>query len=94
MDTAINRGLISEAKKKYRYIETLLTLNSFEHGLICPGSVGQPRNRQPGAQFAIYDRQEQVIRYYCLPYAVEPLIEEMADQRFPDTLIKLLLGQL
>ncbi|OUD13942.1 metallophosphoesterase family protein [Thioflexithrix psekupsensis] len=81
-------------RKEYRYIEPLLSLADFEHGLICPGSVGQPRNRQPGAQFAIYDRQEQVIRYYCLPYAVEPLIEEMADQRFPDTLIKLLLGQL
>ncbi len=71
-----------------------IDLKNYEHALICPGSIGQPRNRQPGSQFAIYDRQEQKLTYHCLPYDVEALIKEMSVDDFPNTLVKLLRGEM
>lgn len=76
------------------YKEPEIDLFRFEHALICPGSIGQPRNRVPGAQFAVYDREQQHISYHCLDYDVEALIQEMEAEGFPDTLSRLLRGKL
>lgn len=38
---------------------------------INPGSVGQPRNHNPYAQYAIFDSREKSVNMRCVPYEVE-----------------------
>jgi diadenosine tetraphosphatase ApaH/serine/threonine PP2A family protein phosphatase len=42
------------------------------HGryLVNPGSIGQPRDRDPRASFMIYDSDTRVIRWYRVPYPI------------------------
>lgn len=51
--------------------------------LVNPGSVGQPRNRQPGAQWALFDTQLREISMYCEAYDASQLIVE-SRRRNPD----------
>ncbi|PYQ66300.1 MAG: metallophosphoesterase [Acidobacteria bacterium] len=38
--------------------------------LINPGSIGQPRDRDPRASYMIYDSKKQVVTWYRIPYAI------------------------
>jgi predicted phosphodiesterase len=38
--------------------------------LINPGSIGQPRDRDPRASYMTYDSQRRLVRWYRLPYPV------------------------
>lgn len=69
-------------------------LNSYNHALVCPGSVGQPRNGCPMAQFAIYDREQHEISFIGIPYPVEPVIQKMRVAGLPEELgQRLLIGR-
>lgn len=71
-----------------------LALATLSHGLICPGSVGQPRSRQVGAEFAVFDRPRQEVRFYRLDYPLEATLAEMRRQQFPEALLtRLQAGQ-
>lgn len=70
-----------------------ITLAQFDHALICPGSVGQPRNGGIQTQFAIYDQKEQKVHYHYLSYDIEKVTQLMKSEGFPETLIKVLHGQ-
>jgi predicted phosphodiesterase len=72
------------------YLQETIDLKGFLHSLICPGSVGQPRNRQFGAQFAIFDREENKIHFKCLNYPIDKTIRDMENHNFPHTLINML----
>lgn len=63
-------------------------LGSYRHALVCPGSVGQPRDRQVGAQLAVWDRLDNTIRFVTLPYDVESTVAAMRDAGFPDSLCR------
>ena len=39
--------------------------------LINPGSVGQPRDRNPAASFAIYDSGRRTVQFFRVPYDIE-----------------------
>jgi predicted phosphodiesterase len=39
--------------------------------LVNPGSIGQPRDRDPRAAYMTYDSVRRVVRWYRIPYAVE-----------------------
>ena len=67
-----------------------VALESLNYALVCPGSVGQPRNKQVGAQFAIYDQQEKRLYYQSLLYDTESLIKKMSAEGFPNSLINFL----
>lgn len=47
-----------------------LKLDSAKKYLVNPGSVGQPRDRDRRAAFAVYDSAEQEILFYRVPYDV------------------------
>lgn len=49
-------------------------LESYRHSLICPGSVGQPRDGALGAQLAIFDQHSQPITFHTLPYPIEETV--------------------
>lgn len=50
--------------------ETLLRLVPGAIYLINPGSVGQPRDRDPRAAYCLYDSAENLVRYYRVPYDI------------------------
>lgn len=67
-------------------------LADYRHALVCPGSVGKPRNRRTAAQFGIWDREEQRLNLISLPYDVEATLGAMRDAGFPDSLRQRLAG--
>jgi hypothetical protein len=66
-------------------------LTPYKHALICPGSVGQPRNGHYGAQFAVYDREKKALNYITLAYEVAGVVKRMQDYRLPEPLWQRLL---
>ena len=48
--------------------------------LVNPGSVGQPRNRQPGAHWAIFDTKTGDLEFRCEPYNAAQLIKECVQK--------------
>jgi len=63
-----------------------VNLLRYQHKLVCPGSVGQPRNGSTATQFAIYDRQQDHVSFINLPYDHESVIAKMHQQQLPDGL--------
>jgi predicted phosphodiesterase len=55
--------------------------------LINPGSVGQPRDRDPRAAFAIYDTECNEVEYHRQAYPVEITQEKMVAVGLPEYLI-------
>jgi predicted phosphodiesterase len=51
--------------------------------LVNPGSVGQPRNRRPGAHWALYDTESGEVSFFCEHYDYKPLQIE-ARKRHPE----------
>lgn len=83
-------GVFARRGMDKHYDEEQLDLTHFQCALVCPGSVGQPRNHQPGAQLAIYDQTEKKLTFKRLGYPNEKLIETMQSEGFPEPLISLL----
>ena len=48
--------------------------------LVNPGSVGQPRNRDPGAHWAIFDTETRSIEFRCESYDMTDLIRECKER--------------
>lgn len=63
----------------------LLELRGGESYYINPGSVGQPRDRDPRAAFAIYDTKGYV-EYRRVPYDIETTVRKMVDADLPEFL--------
>lgn len=68
------------------YSQEQQSLHAYKHSLICPGSVGQPRNGFVGAQFAIYDQKNHSIRFVNINYTSEKTIQDMTENHFPESL--------
>ena len=48
--------------------------------LVNPGSVGQPRNRQPGAHWAIFDAKTGELQFRCEGYDPTQIMKECAQK--------------
>ena len=58
------------------------------------GSVGQPRDRNPAAAFALYDTVAREITYCRVPYDVEAAAQRIREQGLPLWLAeRLLIGR-
>ena len=55
--------------------------------IINPGGVGQPRDGDPRASYAIYDAQEVTVRYHRVPYEVATTQLRMLEYGLPSRLI-------
>ena len=62
-----------------------LELRESEGYYINPGSVGQPRDRDPRAVFAIYDTKG-YIEYRRVPYDIESTVRKMQEAKLPEFL--------
>lgn len=63
---------------------------ALEHGvryLLNPGSVGQPRDGDPRAAFAILDTGRQVFEFWRVPYDVEGVQKRMEEAGLPEPLV-------
>jgi predicted phosphodiesterase len=54
--------------------------------LINPGSVGQPRDRDPRAACAIYDSEARTIKFYRLDYDIAEAQKKILDNNLPPAL--------
>jgi predicted phosphodiesterase len=54
--------------------------------LINPGSVGQPRDRNPRAAFAVFDSEARVIKFYRVDYDIEAAKKKILDAKLPPAL--------
>ncbi|MCS6842260.1 MAG: metallophosphatase family protein [Roseiflexus sp.] len=64
-----------------------LTLETGFRYIINPGSVGQPRNQDPRAAFAIFDTATDTITFHRVPYDIELTQRQMRDAQLPEALI-------
>lgn len=55
--------------------------------IINPGAVGQPRDGDPKASYAIYDSEHGVIRLYRIPYDINATQARMVEQNLPMRLV-------
>jgi len=55
--------------------------------IINPGGVGQPRDGDPRASYAIYDSQNRVIKHYRVSYDIDATQEKMMRERLPLRLV-------
>ena len=54
--------------------------------LINPGSVGQPRDRNPSAAFAVYDSEARLVKFHRVNYDIEEAQRKILDQKLPPAL--------
>ena len=57
-----------------------------------PGSVGQPRDRDPRAAFAIFEDKDQTWDYVRVPYDIAAVQERMRSAKLPERHISRLAG--
>lgn len=65
-----------------------LRLDSGTRYLLNPGSIGQPRDGDTRAAFAIADLEHKVIEFWRVPYDVEQVQRRMAAAGLPEPLIQ------
>ncbi len=51
--------------------------------IINPGGVGQPRDGDPQASYAIYDSQTRIIKLYRVPYDIRTTQDRMVERGLP-----------
>jgi predicted phosphodiesterase len=74
--------------------ETTLAIDERARYLVNPGSVGQPRDGDPRAAYAIYDTSEKTLDLIRLTYPLEITQEKMQKAGLPDPLARrLALGR-
>lgn len=55
---------------------------------INPGSVGQPRNQDPRAAYAVLDSDRGTVRFHRVEYDIAQTQRQMRDARLPNALIR------
>lgn len=70
-----------------------ITVEPGSRYLINPGSIGQPRDRDPRAAYMTYDSERRVVRWYRVEYGVERAQERIRKAGLPAVLAdRLALG--
>ncbi len=73
---------------------TALHLEPGRRYLLNPGSVGQPRDGDPRAAFAIADLANQIVEFWRVPYDISAVQERMRSAHLPEPLAqRLMLGR-
>jgi len=71
-----------------------LHLESGKRYLLNPGSIGQPRDGDPRAGFAIADLEHEIVEFWRVPYEIEKVQERMRLARLPEPLaLRLTVGR-
>ena len=54
--------------------------------MINPGSIGQPRDGDPRAAFALYDTDQNLVTFYRVPYDIAAAQEKIFAAGLPERL--------
>jgi diadenosine tetraphosphatase ApaH/serine/threonine PP2A family protein phosphatase len=60
--------------------------------LLNPGSIGQPRDGDPRAGFAIADLDHQIVEFWRVPYDISEVQARMRTARLPEPLVQRLVA--
>jgi predicted phosphodiesterase len=71
----------------FRALDAETSVHGYDASLICPGSVGQPRNGCTAAQYAIFDPDTLSLVYRRVEYEMERTVAAMRGHGFPGPLI-------
>lgn len=86
-----NVGVIPQVKRGHR--EYSLELDPDTVYMVNAGSVGQPRDRDARAAYALYDSERRFVTFRRVPYAVQETAAELRAAGLPDMLgLRLLVG--
>jgi predicted phosphodiesterase len=66
---------------------TALQISPKTRYLLNPGSIGQPRDGDPRAAFAIADLEHGVVEFWRVPYDIEAVQLRMTEAGLPETLV-------
>jgi predicted phosphodiesterase len=66
--------------------EATIRLNPDERYLINPGSVGQPRDRNPASSFALYDSERMTVQFFRTEYDIAKTQVSILRAGLPDIL--------
>ncbi|MDD5448290.1 MAG: metallophosphoesterase family protein [Actinomycetota bacterium] len=89
-------GKVSEAAVELNSVKDGfgITLEGEKRYLVNVGSVGQPRDGDPRACYAIYDSEGKTLTFHRVEYPINEVQEKMREEEFPSFLIeRLALGQ-
>ncbi len=87
-------GVMRLPRPSPRETEISLQLEPDSWYLLNPGSVGQPRDGDPRAAYAIFDSDQRVVTYYRAPYDIGEAQRRIRAAGLPDLLAeRLALGQ-
>jgi diadenosine tetraphosphatase ApaH/serine/threonine PP2A family protein phosphatase len=67
--------------------ETVVKLPE-NHMILNPGGVGQPRDGDPKASYAIYDAETRTVSHYRVEYDIQATQRKMAEAGLPEPLIR------
>jgi predicted phosphodiesterase len=86
-DVKESEGIIepayASAEGRQQLIVSLATTTKY---LVNPGSIGQPRDGDPRAAFALYDREANSITFYRVPYDIERAQNKIFAAGLPERL--------
>ena len=75
-------------RDRERGSEWVLQLDASRRYLLNPGSVGQPRDMDPRAAYAIYDSEAKIVAFHRVPYDVELAQGRILLANLPESLAK------
>ena len=71
-----------------------LRLEADKRYLLNPGSIGQPRDGDPRAGFAIADLEHNIVEFWRVPYDIEKVQDRMRKAKLPEPLaLRLTVGR-
>ncbi|HEU4741126.1 MAG TPA: metallophosphoesterase family protein [Meiothermus sp.] len=70
---------------------TELLLAPRARALVNPGSVGQPRDRMPGAAYGVWDSDDDSVQFFRVEFDLERVLKRILDEGFPVWLYERLL---
>lgn len=79
-------GVKRLAKPKRASNAETIELDPDAYYLINPGSVGQPRDSDPRAAYALYDRERKLVEFRRVEYPVAVAQQKILDAGLPDVL--------
>jgi len=86
-DERDSAGIIAPSYKSARGHQKLrVALAKTARYLLNPGSVGQPRDGDPRAPFALYDAQKRAITFHRVPYDIDQAQKKILHAGLPDRL--------
>jgi len=69
-----------------------VNLDQFTAALVCPGSVGQPRDGSPRAEAALFYPDSMDVEMFALDYDIESVTRDMEGSGFPSQVMERLLA--